>query len=121
MSQVSGSGLNPTVPSFGPTTTMYTRSNQTVLLQMAKVAAVNPDDTSRSMEVYIILDNGSQKSYITRIKKLLRLRTLSMRPLSIMMFGASEGKRQACERVKVRLCNRQGVPRGSIISGSSYL
>ena len=79
----SGSGLNPTAPSFGPTTTtMYTRSNQTVLLQMAKAVAVNPDDTTRSMEVYIILDNGSQKSYITsRIKKLLRLRTLGKRPL----------------------------------------
>ena len=84
-SQVSGSGLNPTVPSFGHTTTMYTCSNQTVLLQMAKAVAVNPDDTTCSMEVYIILDNGSQKSYITsRIKKLLRLRALSKTPLSIM-------------------------------------
>ena len=108
-SQVSGSGLNPTAPSFGPTTTMCTRSNQTVLLQMAKAVEVNPDDTTRSMEIYIILDNGSQKSYITRrIKKLLRLRTLSKRPLSIMTFGASEEKRQVCETVKVRLCNREG-------------
>ena len=88
---------------------MYTRSNQTVLLQMAEVVVVNPDGNTRSMEVYIILDNGSQKSNITgRIKKLLRLRTLSKRPLSIMTFGASEDKRQVCETVKVRLRNREG-------------
>ena len=41
-SQVSGSGLNPTAPSFGPTTTIYTCSNQKVLLHMAKVACGQP-------------------------------------------------------------------------------
>ena len=73
-SQVSGLGLNPTAPSFGPTTTttMYTHSNQTVLLQMAKAVAVNLDHATRSVEVHIIFDNGSQKSYITsRINCLL--------------------------------------------------
>ena len=104
--------LNPAASSFSSTTTCTTctRTNPIVLLQTTRAVAVNPDDRTRSIEVHIILDNGSQKSYVTnRIKRLLGLRTLGKKPLSIMTFGASEERRHTCDAVKIGLRTREGA------------
>ena len=77
-----------------------------VLLQMARALAIKPEDPSKTTEVHVILDSGSQKSFIT--DKVKRLKSLNRGPLSIMTFGSSKEKREVCEAVRVRLHNQDG-------------
>ena len=59
-------GINPSAPASQPSTTsLWTSSNQGILLQTAQVMVFNPDDPQHSKQVRVVLDSGSQQSYVT--------------------------------------------------------
>lgn len=69
-------GLNPAAATYKakPTTSLFVDSNKTVLLQTARALVYNPCMPQASLEVRIILDSGSQRSYVTtRVKNALTL------------------------------------------------
>ena len=66
------SGLNPQASSFAPATTTTLCSNDTmaVLLQTARTYVYSPTSPQSMVEVRVLLDGGSQRSYVTNsIKK----------------------------------------------------
>ena len=72
------SHLNAGAPLFTPTskttTTVCANNSQIVLLQTAKAVIKNPSNPSASVEVRLLLDGGSQKSYLSeRARKILQL------------------------------------------------
>lgn len=105
-------GLNPQAPAYAPTpptTSLWVRNDRAVLLQTARAVAFNPNDPRRSQSVRIVLDTGSQRSYVTNsVKEKLSLATEGEQCMSIMTFGSNEEKPQVCKFVKVRLTLRGG-------------
>ena len=75
---------------------------RTVLLQTAKAVATNEDGT-RSTNVRIIFDNGSQRSYVTNS---LELR-LNLKPCKTETLHLNTFRKQNCDVVKIRL-NKPG-------------
>ena len=66
-------------------------SSKTILLQTAIVEACNPSNPSLTKKLQVILDSGSQRSYVTqRVKDALALVTSDRQCLSIATFGAKE-------------------------------
>ena len=47
------------------TTGLYIQASRGVLLQTAQAIVFNPHQPDHSLEVRVILDSGSQRSYIT--------------------------------------------------------
>ena len=103
MTNSSSTGLNPgalpftTVPTTSsitaPTTStasiLCTGAQQAVLLQTARTAAHNPHKPQCKMEVRILLDRGSQRSYISQqVQEKLSLLPVGEQKLSIATFGA---------------------------------
>ena len=73
-----------------------------MLLQTAKAVATNEDGT-RSTNVRIIFDNGSQRSYVTNS---LELR-LNLKPCKTETLHLNTFRKQNCDVVKIRL-NKPG-------------
>ena len=106
-------GMNPTAPVFKPpgstSTTLWTSTNQAILLQTAQAVVFNPDDRQRSKRVRIILDNGSQRSYISKqLKTELSLQSKGEQSMSIMTFGSRADDSRVCEVVNVCMEVRGG-------------
>lgn len=88
----------PPNPEASPTLSTRTASNlcsdrvQTMFLQTAHAVLHNPADPCTSLEVCLLLDSGSQKSYISnRARDLLRLDTVGEQSLSIAIpLGPTE-------------------------------
>ena len=61
------SSLNPAAEPFRDMNTAccHVNSDRTILLQTARVTIFNPSNTVNQREINVILDTGSQKSYIT--------------------------------------------------------
>lgn len=60
------SNLNPSAPVFQPTSqTLYVGTAKPVLLQTTTARTYNPSDHGRSKKLHIIMDGGSQRSYIS--------------------------------------------------------
>ena len=98
----SESGLNPNVPPFETTTTLCTDRIQTVFLQTARVVVYHPSNPSISLEVRLIMDGGSQRSYLSeRARDLLGLQTIEEQSLSIATFGSTKGHAKVCPVVNV--------------------
>ena len=57
---------NPQANTLSSTTTMYGSTSSGVLLQTARRLICNPNGLQSPLEVRVIFDSGSQKSYITR-------------------------------------------------------
>lgn len=93
--------MNHEAAAFQPptSTTLWTGANQGVLLQTAQALVFNPDNPQHSKRVRIILDSGSQRSYVTERLKM----ELSLQPkgMSIMTFGSREENTRVCEVVNV--------------------
>ena len=104
----SESGLHPGAPSFRPSQTainVCSSPSQVVLLQTARAVIQNPTDTSVSIEVRLLFDGGSQRSYLSEpAKDLLHLNTCGEHSLSIATFGSLKTNKKVCPIVKVRLC-----------------
>ena len=83
---------------------------QTVFLQTARAVIHHPSKPHVSLEVRLILDSGSQKSYISeRARDLLKLEPAGEQQLSIATFGSSKGTTKVCPIANVRMCLR-GYP-----------
>ena len=85
-------------------------TKNTVLLQTAKGAIYNPDNSYHKRTVGIILDEGSQGSYITeRHRDAMILPVSHSESLTIKPFGSNTGSHQECQIVN--LCIGTGVMR----------
>ena len=92
----------------------FLASLQTVFLQTARAVIHYPCDPHISLEVRLILDGGSQKSYISeRARGLLNLEATGEQSLSIATFGSNKGSTKVCPVVNVGLCLR-GYPSMSL-------
>jgi len=71
-----------------------------VLLQTARTTVYNLGDPANSKEVRIILDTGSQRSYITEsVKEHLSLVPVGTETMIINTFGVENQYRQVCDIV----------------------
>ena len=90
------------------TTTVSSKAKGTVLLQTARATAVN-DVTTETASVRILLDTGSQRTYITnRLKEKLNLRPVKSETLHLNTFGDQRYTKQRCDVVNLRLQGSQG-------------
>lgn len=98
--------LNPRAPSFTrrTSTNLYTgQGSQSVLLQTAQVTLINRR-LSREVTTNLIFDSGSQRTYVTRrLVKSLKLKILGKQPVTILTFGAKEGKSQQYDVVQAEI------------------
>ena len=65
----------------------------------------NPKTPQNLVEIHLLLDSGSQKSYLTeRAKQLLGLESSREQILSIATFGSQKEQTKVCPVVDVRMC-----------------
>ncbi len=110
------SGLNAGAPAFQAqerrSTSLWVNSGRTVLLQTAQAKAFNPVSPHQSRRVRIVLDSGSQRSYVTEhVARELSQAPEGKQPMTIMTFGTSEEQPQVCERVRLSLALKNGRTR----------
>ena len=80
-----------------PTHSMYTNANTSILLQTARAIVYNPNQPHLTTEVRLILDSGSQRSYVTdKLKHTLALEPIYAENMLIKTFGATDERRQMC-------------------------
>ena len=74
------SSLNPSAPEFEPSTegtTLYPDVSKSIILQTAVAEVYNPTDRNQRRKVRVILDGGSQHSYLSeQARRDLRLETM---------------------------------------------
>ena len=93
---VTVSTLNPDTIPYVPT------SGKAVLLQTAQAVIYNPRNLKRCVKLRMLLDGGSQRSYMTeRAVKKLNLTPDGEHQLSIAAFGTTRGSPQVCSIVSV--------------------
>lgn len=91
-------------PRESPTLNSLVKEKRTVLLQTAQAIAVNPA-TNCEQPVRILLDNGSQCSYITNeLCFKLKLVPDHYERLQLNTFGGTHHKSKGCDVVQVSLC-----------------
>lgn len=107
---VQRTGLNPAAPAYhsqNASTSLWVISDRTVLLQTAQALAFNPDIPQVSRKVRIVLDAGSQRSYVTeQAARDLSLCLDGEQPVTIMTFGSHEEQSQMCNHVRLSVMNR---------------
>ena len=100
--------LNPSAAPYAPTTTTNTLcfgQQKSVLLQTARGIVQNPQKPQSLVEIRLLLDSGSQKSYLTeRAQQLLGLESSGEQLLSIATFGSRKEQTKVCPIVDVRMC-----------------
>lgn len=80
-----------------------------MLLQTAQALVFNPDDPRRSKHVRIVLDSGSQRSYVReQLKMELLLQPKGEQSMNIMTFGSQGEASRVCEVVNVCMVVRGG-------------
>ena len=98
---VSTAPLNPEALPFAamPTSSnLCTDGKKAVLLQTARASIYNPAQPQHSIEVRVLLDSGSQKSYITeRARERLALQPNGEQQLCIATFGATREYPKVCQ------------------------
>lgn len=73
-----------------------------MFLQTARAVLHNPNNPRTSVEVRVLFDSGSQKSYISdRARDLLYLDPIGEQSLSIATFGSRQGTTRVCPIVTV--------------------
>ena len=79
------------------------------MLQTAQAIAFNPNHPNRSLLVRIVLDTGSQRSYVTdRVKRELSLKPDGQQSMSILTFGSTHGEPIVCDYMKMGLKTKIG-------------
>ena len=69
-----------------------------VLLQTDRAVVSRPNDPSHSVNVMLILDKGSQQSYILKhLQDTLQPKILNLERLAIKTFGSDTEELQECE------------------------
>ena len=106
------STLNPSASAFTspPTSTsLCTNSSKTILLQTALAEISNPRNPALVLNARIVMDSGSQKSYVTqRVKDSLSLLVTGTQHLSIAAFGSSRGEPKQCKVVRLAVRTKSG-------------
>ena len=98
-----------------------TDASGTILLQTARATVVNTENQKR-VEMRLIFDSGSQRSYISeRTRRLLSLRAIGKRDMCINTFGSCESREQSCPIVRVNVEVREDKGIAEIIYYTSYL
>ena len=104
--------LNPSAPAFTPpssSASLCAGSNKVVFLQTALAEISNPRDPSRVLNARIVMDGGSQKSYLTqRVKQFLSLPVTGTQQLSIAAFGSTRREPKLCEVVRLAVRTKSG-------------
>ena len=99
-----GRNLDPTARAFNPecATILYAdQLNQAILLQTAQATLWNPKN-GKEVRANVILDLGSQRSYVTRtLANRLHLRAFGTKRRAILTFGSAKEQHENCELVKV--------------------
>ena len=100
-------------------TTNTMRDKKTILLQTARAVASN-EGGSKKVGVRLLLDSGSQRSYLTEsLKHKLSLPIIKKEKLYLNTFGSSQFKTQQCEIVRVWL-SKPGKEGAIIIDALSF-
>lgn len=95
------------------------KDKKTILLQTARAVASN-EDGSKKISVRLLLDSGSQRSYLTEsLKYKLSLPTAKKEKLYLNTFGSEHFKTQQCEIVRVWL-TKPGKEGAIIIDALSF-
>ncbi len=85
------------------TSTNCAKTKEKVLLQTATATAVN-EDGSKSTNMRILFDTGSQRSYITdNLKSRLGLKTTRIETIHLNTFGEKGYRKQRCNVAALRL------------------
>ena len=105
--------LNPEAVSYTaltPTSTsLYVSVSESVFLQTALAEVYDPRDPGLVVKVRLILDSGSQQSYVSNeVREALGLESQDRQCLSIATFGA-ERESKICETVCVGMKMKYGV------------
>lgn len=80
---------------------MYTTAKTGILLQTAHASVSNPNAGEQSKNVRLILDLGSQKSYITEnLRRELNLPSVSTETLVVKTFGNTTETARTCDIVQ---------------------
>ena len=92
--KVPTSQLNTNASEFSSTTTaLYVDVNKTIFLQTAQALVYNPCFPQSSLKVRIVLDSGSQRSYVSnRVRDALSLVPEKKQHVSIATFGNENKK-----------------------------
>ena len=94
----------PTTQAEAINTCTNVKNKQLILLQTARATAVNRD-VRCSLEVRILFDSGSQRSYVTNaLKTRLKLNPIKVERLNLNTFGEGRFKKQNCDVVRLCLC-----------------
>ena len=90
-------------------TAMCTSTRTQALLQTATCVVTNPEMPEHRKEVRLILDGGSQRSYIThQLRRALDVGTEAVEAIRIKTFGSTENQTQMCDVVKIAIETRDG-------------
>ena len=88
---------------------VYVDSKTPVLLQTATAPVFGSTTRLTTVQARIILDSGSQRSYVTtRLKEILSLEAVRTEMISIKTFGSSNEIRQNCDLVNLRIGAKDG-------------
>ena len=88
--------LNPTMNALSSTST------KSVLLQTARALVYNPEVPDSHMELRVLLEGESQRSYMTEhARRVLRVEPEGEQQLSIAAFGSERGGPKVCPIVNV--------------------
>lgn len=99
--------LDPQAEPYKPSTTCHTSTSNHILLQTATVYAFNLESPECKLKLNVLMDSGSQSSYITkRACRELSLRKLGSKPMSIMTFGNKKERQERCGIVKLGIETR---------------
>ena len=95
----SSTSLNPAAPSITSTSSNFcVGSIKAVLLQTVRAQLHNISRPERSVEVCLLLDSGSQRSYLSEgARRMLALEPIGEQQLSIATFGSITLNRQSTE------------------------
>ena len=108
-------GLNPGASLYVPNQTTSSTEKKAVLLQTACTVVHNPANPKVVLEIRLLFDSGSQRSYISdRARKLLQLVAVEEEALSFATFGAIQEQTRVCPVVKVGICLK-GYPTMSLL------
>ena len=95
-------GATPYLPT---TATFCADQMKSVLLQTARCVVQNPKCPQNLLELRLLMDSGSQKSYLTeRARKVLGLKPVGSQSLAIATFGSEREQARVCSVVEVNLC-----------------
>ena len=95
--------------SSGRPTVLYVNASMPILLQTAKAAIYNPGLANEKFLARLILDSGSQRSYVTnRVKYKLRLQSERKQAISVKTFGSTEENTLSVDVAELCISTKHG-------------